>query len=144
MDQRIQIWNVLHDGEITAIEGEDSHALTLFVSIPYLRRRLPPLGDSFVLMLEGLKRVDFFNFDGSAMPLREEIDLGTPEILQTSSDSMPITVETSMGKLVLDFEKIRFALDTGQPIAYETIENVCEQYWAERKLKVEQGRGLGG
>ena len=52
MDKRIEIWNILHDGEITAIEGEDSDTLTMFVSIPYLRRRLKPIGDSFVLTME--------------------------------------------------------------------------------------------
>jgi len=42
MDQRIQIWNVFHDGEITAISEEGGEALTMFVSIPYLRRRMEP------------------------------------------------------------------------------------------------------
>ena len=140
MDQRIQIWNILHDGEITAIAAEEGHNLTMFISIPYLRRRLPPLGDSFVLILEGVRRVEFFNFDGSATHFREEMEIGTPEILQTSSESMPITIETTMGNLVLDFESIRFAMDTGQPTAYETIEKVCEEYWTEWKLKVEQSR----
>jgi hypothetical protein len=51
MDPRIAIWNILHDGEITAV-SEDVGTLTMFVSIPYLRRRLTPLGDSFVLTPE--------------------------------------------------------------------------------------------
>jgi hypothetical protein len=58
MDERIEIWNVLHDGEITVV-SEDGDTLTLFVSIPYLRRRLKPLGDSFVLVLEGLSWLSF-------------------------------------------------------------------------------------
>src|SRR5690242_3674231 len=114
MNKEIQIWNILHDGEITAVEREHSDRLTMFVSIPYLRRRVPPLGDSFVLTLEGVKRVEFHNFDGTTSPFREELDIGTPEILKTESESMPVTIETTMGNLVLDFETICFGLDTGQ------------------------------
>ena len=80
MDIRIEIWSILHDGEITAISGEDSETLTLFVSIPYLRRRLKPLGDSFVITISGLTRLEFHNFDGTTSSLREEIEIGNPEI----------------------------------------------------------------
>ncbi len=118
MDPRIQIWNVLHDGEITAISGEDGETLTMFVSIPYLRRRSEPLGDSFVLTLGGLKRLEFRNFDGTTTPLREEIDISTPGILSTESEAMPVRIETTMGQSILDFEGIRLGMDTGQQIEY--------------------------
>ena len=140
MDKRIQIWNILHDGEITAISGEDSETLIMFVSIPYLRRRLEPLGDSFAITISGLTRLEFHNFDGTTSPLREEIETGTPEILSTESDSMPVKVDTTMGQLILDFQSISFALDTGQAITYEAIERVCEEYWSEWKAKAEQSR----
>ena len=140
MDTRIAIWNVLHDGEITAV-AEDGDTLTMFVSIPYLRRRLKPLGDSFVLTLAGVRRAECRDFGGaasSASPLREELEIGSPEILSTESVSMPVTIETSLGQLVLDFESIRFALDTGQDTDYETIEKVCDEYWTEWKAKSER------
>jgi hypothetical protein len=35
MDERSAIWNILHDGEVTAV-SEDGDILTIFVSIPYL------------------------------------------------------------------------------------------------------------
>ena len=133
MDKRIQIWNLLHDGEITAISGEDSDTLTMFVSIPYLRRRLKPLGDSFVVILSGIKNIEFRNFDGTTSSLNEEIEIGMPEILSTESESMPVKVETTMGQLILDFQSISFALDTGQAVEYETIAKVCEEYWREWK-----------
>jgi hypothetical protein len=50
---------------------------------------------------------------------------------------MPLTIETTMGQLVLDFQSIRFALDTGQDIDYKTIETVCDEYWTEWKAKSE-------
>jgi hypothetical protein len=42
---------------------------------------------------------------------------------------MPVTVETMMGEVILDFQSIRFALDTGQDADYKTIERVCDEYW---------------
>jgi len=138
MDKRIQIWNILHDGEITAISGEGSETLTMFVNIPYLRRRLEPLGDSFVVTLSGLTRLEFQDFDGTTTLLKEEIEIGTPEILSTESESMPIKIETTMGQLTLDFQSMSLALDTGQAIDYEAVEKVCEEYWTEWKAKAEQ------
>jgi hypothetical protein len=139
MDPRIEIWNFLHDGEITAISGETGETLTMFVSIPYLRRRLEPLGDSFVLTLAGLKRLEFKDFEGVATPFRETMDIGAIEILSTDSESMPVTVATTLGQLTLDFQSIDFAMDTGQEVEYEAIEKACEEYWTEWKAKAEQG-----
>jgi len=131
MDRRIQIWNILHDDEITAISGEGSDMLTMFVSIPYLRRRLDPLGDSFVLTLSGITRLEFHDFDGTRETLQDQLDIGSPEILSTESDSMPVSIAMSLGQLTLDFQSISFALDTGQAVEYEAIEKVCEEYLTE-------------
>jgi hypothetical protein len=131
MDRRIQIWNILHDDEITAISGEGSDILTMFVSIPYLRRRLDPLGDSFVLTVSGITRLEFHDFDGTRETLQEQLDIGSPEILSTESDSMPASITMSLGQLTLDFQSISFALDTGQAVEYEAVEKVCEEYWTE-------------
>jgi hypothetical protein len=142
MDTRIEIWNILHDGDVTAI-SEAGDTLTMFVSIPYLRRRLKPLGDSFVLTLSGVMQAECRNFSGevsSASSLREELEIGTLELIQTKSESMPVTIETTMGQLILDYQSIRFALDTGQSVEYETIKKVCEEYWTEWQAKAEQAR----
>jgi hypothetical protein len=141
MDERIAIWNILHDGEITVV-SEEGATLTMFVSLPRVRRRLKPLGDSFVLVLEGVRRAECRDFGGAATsvtPLREELETGRPEILETESKSMPVTVETTLGKLILDFQSIRFALDTGQDTDYNTIERACHEYWSEWKAKYESG-----
>ena len=56
---------------------------------------------------------------------------------------MPVAVETTMGQLILDFQSIRFALDTGQDTDYKTIERVCDEYWTEWKAKSESGTTPG-
>ncbi len=140
-DKRIQLWNLLHDGDITAISEEHGETLTMFVNIPFLRRRLKPLGDSLVVTLSGLTRFEFQNFDGTATRLSEEIEIGSPEILLSESESMPVEIETTMGRVILDFKSMSFTLDTGQAIDYETIEKIHEEYWTEWKTKAEQGVG---
>ncbi len=130
MDNRIQIWNILHDGEITSI-SEDNGTLVMFVSIPYLRRRIKPLGDSIVVTMTDVTLNAFHYFEGNLCSLIEEIEDGTPAILSTQSESMPVTIETTMGQLVLNFKEINFSLDTGQPIEFSEIETQCEEYWKE-------------
>ena len=139
MDKRIEIWNVLHDGKITAIAEKDK-CLTMFISIPYLRLRLQPLGDSFVLTIEGLKHVSFRDFDSKLETLQEAINTGSLEILSTDSEDMPVKIFTTLGELILDFESIRFALDTGQEIDFEMIDKVSEEYWDEWEERAKKNR----
>lgn len=131
MDPRILIWNLLHDGGITAVSDESKETLTMFVSIPYLRRRIPPLGDSFVLTLEGVRRIEFVEDPGQITSIQEQLETGIPEILRTNSESMPVVIEMTCGQLLLDFSTIRFALDTGQAIEFDAIAKVTHEYWTE-------------
>ena len=82
--------------------------------------------------------MSFAIFSGTTSLRREELETGKPEILSTEFESMPVTIETTPGQLILDFEGIRFALDTGQATDYETIERVCDEYWTEWKAKSER------
>lgn len=137
MDQRIALWNVLHDGEITAISQQGGD-LTMFVSIPYLRRRLAPLGDSFVLTLKGVRLFEFRNFDNTPDP--QQLELGSPEILGTDSDSVPVSIDTTLGKLVIDFDSVGLATDTGQAVTFETVNRIAEEYWSEWKARTAKAR----
>ncbi len=135
MDKRIQIWNILHDGEITAVSDELSNSLKISINIPYLRRRVKPLGDSFILTIEGLKDFAFYNFDKKSESLKEVIETGSPEILSTDSESMPVRITTTLGELILDFEDIHISLDTGEKIEFDIIEKIFQEYWTEWKTK---------
>jgi len=134
-DPRIAIWNVLHDGEITALAGEGTETVTLFVSIPYLRRRMEPLGDSFVLTLSGVRQLQFRDFSGSVSSLTDELQQTAPEILSTVSEQMPITVATTAGELLADFDDIHIACETGESVSYEVVDKISEEYWDEWDTK---------
>ena len=137
MDERIAVWNTLHDGEITAAR-HTSGTLTLFVNIPYLRRRFEPMGDSFVLKLNGVTEVGFLDVDGKRETLDEQLEAGSPEILWTESEAMPVAIDTTMGKLILAFEHIEIALDTGATVAYRALYEAAGEYWDEWKQKAEK------
>lgn len=132
MDSRIAIWNTLHDGEITVVSKAGSD-LVMFVSIPYLRKRLSPVGDSFALRLRGFRELKLQDWDGQEQGSDLEADLAESgiEILSTESDTLPVKIATTQGFLILDFDSLEIALDTGSVVSYEDVLRVCSEYWDE-------------
>jgi len=129
MKKEINIWNILHDGEITVIEKNMDGLYIIFVNIPYLRKRISPLGDSIVLILSNVKKLLFKDLEGIESVLVDELESTNLHILYTESISMPILVETTAGTLILDYDKIDLKLDTGQSLEYEKVELICREYW---------------
>ena len=144
-DSRLEIWNVLHDGEITVTHHETSDVVIMFVSIPYVRRRIEPLGDSFRLRLSGFRNMRFDNNVGDICSELREIE--GYEILEVLSESMPAKIQLAQGTLTLDFDSLEISLDTGQPIGAEEIYRASEQYWNEWSAnhpQVHPGDGANG
>jgi hypothetical protein len=96
---------------------------------------LKPLGDSFVLELEGVTECYFEPFEGGKSKLCGEIEIASIEILSTDSDTMPVSIITTMGQLILKYEQIHFLLDTGQEVDFKTIYRACKEYWDDFKAK---------
>ena len=44
---------------------------------------------------------------------------------------MPVTVATTAGELLADFDGLQIALDSGDIVSYETVDRVAEEYWDE-------------
>lgn len=132
MSDDIEIWNALHDGIISIFAGESESTLTVFVHIPYLRRRIKPAGVCFVLKLYGVKSCIFTDFNGNEEEsLADTFDSNTPQILSTQSESMPVLLHTLLGRLILEYDSIKCFLDSGDEIDCETIFNVCTEFWEE-------------
>jgi hypothetical protein len=130
-DPRVDIWNTLHDGLIT-VGAIDTDALVLFVSIPYLRARFRPIGDSFALRLGGFRSAHMRASDGGLSDLDlEDLPTSHLEILSAASASVPVTVELTAGELVLDFDSMSVHLDTGSEVSYSELRAQAEKYWAE-------------
>jgi hypothetical protein len=136
-DPRFGIWNALHDGEITIMAREQPDSLIMFVSIPYVRRRIQPLGDSFRLRLGGFRGMAFSY--GSGDETYSDLDYVEGfEILEAKSDTMPATIQLAEGTLMLDFDSLEISLDSGQPISAEEVYRAYEEYWDEWSKKAQQ------
>ena len=75
------------------------------------------------------------DFDGKEESLSEYSDSNRPEILNTESKSMPVVLHTSLGNLILEYEGIKYFLDSGTEIEYQTILSACSEYWEEWRNK---------
>lgn len=137
MDVRIAVWNTLHDGEITVV-AKDGADLMMFVSIPYIRERLKPLGDSFALRLRGFRSFQLLDADGKAKDsdLMEDLARNGTEILSAASETMPVKIATTLGYLVLDFDDIEIALDTGRLVPYDEVLQAATKYWDEWSARI--------
>ena len=140
MNPRIAIWNTLHDGQITVAVREEA-SVQLFVSIPYLRSRLLPLGDSFSLRLSGVRSFEFSDYEEKKKTsVLADIAMSGIEILSTDSTAMPIKIATTQGFLILDFDDLEIRLDTGETVGYDAVYAACQQYWDEWSAKAEKAK----
>jgi len=140
MDPRIAIWNTLHDGQITVMSQEGTD-LIMFVSIPYLRRRLKPIGDSFALRLTELRSIEAADWEETKRTsFFPDIAMSGLVILSTESTGMPVRVVTNQGFLTLDFNRLEIRLDTGQVVDYETVDAACDQYWDEWSARAKEAK----
>jgi hypothetical protein len=131
LKEHIEIWNLLHDGLLSLFIEEDSSSITAFVHIPYIRRRISPIGVCFVLKLSGVKSCTFKDFDGNEESISKIFNSNSPDILNVESEEMPITISTTFGTLILEYESVNVYLESGLEIDYETISNACSEYWEE-------------
>jgi len=136
VDVRAYIWRLLHDGSITVV-GLEGDTLIVFVSIPYLRGRLTPLGDSFALRLLGFRSVEIADGDGKTISTNlADLSNNGLEILGTESDSVPVKVLTTRGHLLLDFDALEVFLDTGRKVDVVEIDTASTAYWTEWEAQI--------
>jgi hypothetical protein len=132
-DPRFGIWNALHDGEIAVVARDGPDTLIILVNIPYVRRRIAPLGDSIRLRLRGFRTASWSNDIGDTYAELEDIE--GLEILETESDRMPAKIRCAQGTLTLDYDSLEVSLDTGDRVSPEEIYRVYEDYWNEWSAK---------
>ena len=53
---------------------------------------------------------------------------------------MPVAIDTTMGKLILTFEHLEIALDTGATVTYQALHEAAGEYWDEWKQKAEKAQ----
>jgi len=144
-NQRADIWNLLHDGEITAIGGTVPGYVRITVNIAYLRRRFSPEGDSFVITLRNCTILQLKPYNEPVETDFQKIVSSKVEFLSTESSDCPIKLATTVGELEIDFQTFELSLDTGAIISYDQLDEASRNYWdafASRSIKVRAEKNL--
>ena len=116
---------------------EAPEVVIMFVSIPYVRRRIQPLGDSFRVRLGGFRGMAF-SYDIDQKTFTELDYIEGFEILEVLSDTMPAMIQLAEGKLMLDFDSLEISLDSGQRVEYEEVRQFAQEYWDELAARAKQ------
>ena len=130
MNPRAEIWNVLHDGGIAAINGVIPGDVAIRVSIPYLRKMFSADGEDIIVRLANCAKftMKIWEEDFTTDDLERIVGTDT-EILSTESEDVPVHIFTTLGELDIDFEAFSLSLDNGRQITFEELCDACENYW---------------
>jgi hypothetical protein len=124
------IWNVLHDGTITAIDGVVPGTLKVSVDIWYLRPFFAPAGTAFVVELTECDLFEVLRWD-DATPPADPVSFAAlqPSILEASVEHDEVKMIWIGGELRLRYASVRISLDTGSAIPMEALLAAAERYW---------------
>lgn len=138
MDPRIDVWNLLHDGEIAGIDGILPGKIELRIYIPYLCKMFPSDcdNDDILVSLQGctLFSMKIWDEDFATDEFDRIVATGA-EILSTDSTGFPIHVVTTRGALDMDFQSFTLAFGDGPAVSFEQLRDASQRYWTEWEKK---------
>ena len=124
----VELWDILHDGVMEAVEGSVPGDLTLTVRIEYLRGLFPAGGKNIIVKLVGCDTLTY-QPDGSG-ELLHSLGPELPEgILASEADGGLIRVHCMNGVLSLRYREYSLALDNGQPTTLAEVGEKSREYW---------------
>jgi hypothetical protein len=130
MNQRADIWNILHDGEIAEIKRDSQQNLQLRIYIPYLGNMFPEVGENIWVDLHNTKKFEMriWDEDLTTSDFDKIVSTGT-EILSTESTDVPLHIVSTRGDLFIDFESFSLSLDSKNKITFDELTDACSRYW---------------
>ncbi len=135
------IWNMLHDGGITAIQGSVPGAIRFDVAIDYLRERFPDPGDTIQVTLSGCTRFAYRDFENAEFTTDlSAIAAMEPELLSAKMRGNVCEVVCAEGILEVVAIDGSLALDSGRSITLEELNDVSKAYWTEFSQRGKQAR----
>lgn len=136
MNPRADIWNVLHDGGIAAIDGVIPGDVVIRVNIPYLRRMFSEDGEDIIVRLLNCTRFTMKIWEGDVVTDNfEQIVHTGNEILSTDSEDVPVHIFTTFGEIDIHFDAFTLLLENGRPVTFMDLSNACDCYWDRREAK---------
>ena len=141
MNERAEIWNILHDGEITGMRRDSSQNLQLRINIPYLRNMFPGDGEDILINLNKCTQFQMKIWDEgiTTSDFQTIVDTGT-EILSTESDDVPVHIVSTLGDLFIEFDSFTISLDTGEQVSFKELGDACDLYWKQWQEESEAKR----
>lgn len=132
MDFYPAIWNVLHDGTITAIAGSVPGTVRLDVSIDYLRQRFADSGRTIQVILTGCTRFAYRDYEAKDFTTDlSAIASIQPEVLSAEMRGDLSEICCVGGTLEVRASSGSLALDSGRRLTLEELIAVSEAYWTE-------------
>ena len=133
------VWDVLHDGSITAVCGAIPGTVRVEVSIDYLRERFPEPGKAILVLLSGCTRFAYREFEDSMFTTDlPAIARLKPEILSAKTSGTLSEIDCVKGVLEVAASDCTLALDGGRAITLDELLSVAEAYWTEWDKRAKQ------
>lgn len=125
-----QLWGLLHDGGLEEVRGSVPGALTLQVSIRYLRSRFPGNGTGFFITLHDCTQFSYEPYDEPGINDLATIQNLDLEILSAEAGD-PLPICCVMGTLFARYSTASIQLDTGGEVSVADLDLASESYWRE-------------
>ena len=129
----VAVWNVLHDGCITAVEGTVPGELRLTVEIQYLCPHLPTRADHLFVTLDGCERFEYQPYERCAttgVSAVAALELGLLSALEADGYLRVACSDSGVGgELMLRYATARLSTAEGRELSQSDVESAAKRYW---------------
>lgn len=125
----VEFWGLLHDGGIDAIHGEIPGAVSVEVSIQYLRQQFRGEGTGVILELANCSELTYREYDSTPVKDFSEIVALEPEIVSVEKEGHSVVVNCVTGSLTIVYESATIHLDTGEEVSFDELSAASRAYW---------------
>lgn len=132
MKSCVEIWNLLHDGNIASIRGECPGNVSVKVEIEYLCEVLSAKSTFIWVHLHGCSTIAYTPFhDSTCITALSQLRDCDFEILSAKNEGNHISVCCTDGILHLNYVDTTCELDNGTSVTLDTLLQACQKYWDE-------------
>lgn len=135
-----EFWGHFHDGGIEAIRGEIPGAVSIEISIQYLRQQFPGEGVGFNIELADCSELVYQEYDAAPIKGFEAIVALQPEIVGVESGTQRVVLNCVMGTLTLSYGAASIHLDSGEKVSCHELAAASKAYWDAWAARIPQHR----
>lgn len=130
----VDVWNVLHDGELIAADGSVPGELKLSVGIAYLCVHLPTDAAHVIITLSGCDRFEYQPYRDPRVSNPSAVAAMRLQFLSAEVADGAVSVECADGgyggHLALQYLSASAATAEGRPLSQSELECAAERYWS--------------